>query len=117
MNLTGGSVGGISTSDSSIVDISGGSVNSLNAGNDSIVTIHARDFQLTGGLSLYGDRLEGTGVLSGEWFNGSNWTMEISANNPTATILAVPEPGTAVLLALGGLALIRKRRRQITSTV
>jgi len=108
--ISGGLVGALYTRDSSSADISGGWVGELCAFDSSTVTFLARDFQLGDGLSLDGDRLLGTGYLSGEWFDGSLWTTYIGANASGATILALPEPATLSLLALGGLVALRRRR-------
>jgi len=35
--------------------------------------------------------------------------VNISTNDPTATILAIPEPGTLLLLVLGAV-MVRKKR-------
>ena len=43
--------------------------------------------------------------------NGTPWTVTISQNDTSATILAIPEPTTLTLLALGELAVIRRRRK------
>ena len=67
-------------------------------------------FRPGGGLALDGTRVLGTGILSGEWFDGTRWTVNIAENAPGASIIAVPEPTTLVLLVIGGLALIRRRR-------
>jgi len=74
------------------------------------VTFHAQDFVLGTGLSLDGDRVLGTGILSGKWFDGTPWTVTIGQNDPGATILAIPEPATLSLLALCGLEVFRRRR-------
>jgi len=50
----------------------------------------------------------GTGTLSGEWLDGTPWTVNILSNYPTARILAIPEPATFLLLGLGAVMLRRK---------
>ena len=109
-DITGGSVCILTADYSSSVDISGGSVDWLNALFTSTVTFHGQDFVLGTGLSLDGDRVLGTGILSGEWMDGTPWTVEIYTNNSKATILVTPEPATLTLLAVGGLALLRRRK-------
>jgi hypothetical protein len=71
---------------------------------------NARDFHLGSGLFLDGDQVVGRGWLSGEWFNGTNWSVEIYQIEPSARVRVVPEPATLALLALGGLALISRRK-------
>ena len=119
VNITGGVVvvglfggGGLCTHDGSTTNISGGAVELLSVYDESTVTIRGRDFVLGDELSLDGDRVFGTGDLSGEWFDGTPWTVTITANDPGATILAIPEPATLGLLALGSLAVLRRRRRE-----
>jgi len=57
----------------------------------------------------YSNQLFGTGILSGQWLDGTSWATQISGNSETATILLIPEPATLALLGLGGL-LLQKRR-------
>ena len=89
VRVDGGSVGGLYAHNSSTVDISGGTVTDrLRAYDDSAVTFHALDFRLGGGLSLDGDRVVGTGILSGEWYDSTRWTIDIDTNASGATIRA-----------------------------
>jgi len=81
----------------------------LYAAGFSTVTLYGYGFQLGAGLSLDGNRILGTGLLSGEWWNGTPCSVNIYENDPTATIL-IPEPATITLLGLGGLAMLRRRR-------
>ena len=111
VTISGGTVAGLVVHDSSTVTISGGQVGLLYIYETSTVAFDGQDFILGTGLSLDGDRVLGTGVLSGKWFGGTAWTVNISANDPGATILAIPEPATMSLLGLGGLAMLRRRRR------
>jgi len=108
--ISGGYVALLHTWHASTVDISGGSVSELGAYDTSTITVHGYDFGASGGLSLVGDEVIGTGVLTGKWFDGTAWTMEIPTHSLGATIVAIPEPATLALLALGGLAAVRRRK-------
>lgn len=113
VDITGGNVDWLQATDSVTVDISGGSFNSLRAYKSSTVNFYGQNFSVSNGLILDGERVLGTGTLSGEWMDGTPWAINIYRNDPTATILATPVPGAVVLgmlgLSVAGLKL-RKRR-------
>lgn len=108
-NMSGGSVGRISFFDYSIANITGGQIDYLHTSDFSTVTFYGRNFFCGSGLTLDGNRVLGTGILSGEWLDGTLWTMDINENYSTATILAIPEPATLLLLGLGVVILRSKR--------
>jgi hypothetical protein len=54
------------------------------------------------------NQIFGTGLLSGEWMNGTSWSTNIYENDSTATII-IPEPATLFLLGLGAV-ILRKRK-------
>ncbi len=117
VDIRGGSIASLENQATTTADISGGSVGTLAARGFAVVTIHGMDFQPMGALSIVGDEVNGTGVLKGKWANGTPWSINITANDATATIQldVVPEPITASLLGVGGLALLAgaiRRRRQ-----
>ena len=93
VNFSGGSVSNLEAYDTSTVNISGGNINaSLSAYDSSTVIFYGRGFRASGSLVLDGERVLGTGILSGEWMDGTRWAMNITQNPSTATILAISEP-------------------------
>ncbi|MDP6044813.1 MAG: PEP-CTERM sorting domain-containing protein [Phycisphaerae bacterium] len=108
--MSGGQANNIYAHESGTMYVSGGQANSLYAYNLSKTTFIAQEFSLGTGLSVDGNRLRGTGSLSGRWLDGEPWTIYIRNNNADATVLLTPEPATLSLLALGGLMILRRRR-------
>ena len=76
---------------------------------DYFVILSSRDgVTLTGGATL-NDVLDFTWAdLGGEL----SWGYGLTGDNTGVWVEVVPEPGTLSLLALGGLAVLRKRRRR-----
>jgi len=97
VDISGGFVRYLYACDSSIVNISGGSITNLNAydsfytpGSPTVI-FYGQNFRVGSGLTFDGERVLGTGMLSGEWMDGTRWAVNITINYPTATILAIPE--------------------------
>jgi hypothetical protein len=78
--------------DTSTVHISGGSVAELLAMDSSNITFHGNGFAVTGGLSLEGDLVMGTGVLTGKWVDETAWAITIGDHDAGATIRAISVP-------------------------
>lgn len=115
VTVIGGETGDILALGNSHIELSGGVIPNLNIGGNSALNIFAQNFILGSGLWLDGNRLLGTGTLSGQWLDSTHWTTQISGNSQTATIMLIPEPATMLLLAAGCLLMRRtlsKRREQ-----
>ena len=86
----------------------------LSVYDDSSVTLRGYDFRGgAGDLILDGDRILGTGVLIGKWFDDTSWALTIDNNDPGAMVTTIPEPSTLAMLLCGLLTLTCywKRRR------
>jgi len=94
VDVSGGSVSGLYTYGASIAVVSGGAVTDLRVYDTSIVALYGKEFVLGGGLSLDGNDVLGTGVLSGKWLDGTSWATTISMHDLTAAIWLVSEPNT-----------------------
>ncbi len=90
ISVSDGNVNSLRAADASTMNISGGNLNRMDAYHNSTVAFVAQDFRLGGGLSLDGNRVLGSGTLSGEWYDGTRWTVDIYRNDPGATILILP---------------------------
>ncbi len=118
LEMTGGTLLGLETFDQAQVTISGGTAMGLEAAGGT-VKLDGRDFVGLDGVSLVEHdvvdgvahyEVLGTGFLMGNWRDGTEWAIPIDVNSPTSTILAIPEPASIAVLAVGGLALVRRRR-------
>ena len=114
VDITGGKIQGfLHAYPDSSVDITGGELQGpLRAHENSSVTFHGYNFRVTGGLRLEGERVLGTGILIGEWFDDTPWDVHIGYNSSTATVMAIPEPSTLTLAAFGLLGLVAYGRRK-----
>jgi hypothetical protein len=82
------------------------------ANPDLSTTIFGSDFLLDGAAIPFGPVTATTGTLAGLLANGSpfEWTFERPNDAPLTVAAAVPEPAALSLLALGGVALLARRR-------
>jgi hypothetical protein len=99
--------------DYSRVTISGGTIGGrIAAIRDGLITLVGRDFAVNGTPVAYGDFASAygtTGVITGTLANGDVLNNSFAIVHPGADITFIPEPGTVLLVGLGGL-LLRKRR-------
>ncbi len=110
INIFGGSVSeSFSACAYSTVNISGGALNDLYVQDTSTVIFYGQNFNLSPGLDLVGERVTGIGIMSGQWIDGTPWSVDIKLNGSSATILVTPEPATLLLLGLGAAMLARKK--------
>ena len=76
--------------------MSGGTVGgNLSASASSIVTFYVRDFRLGAGLAFDGERLLGTGILSGEWVDATRWEINVAYNSGAGIFISLVGPGDA----------------------
>lgn len=132
--MTGGNVDILAAGGNSIVTVSGGSVNDfIVVGQNGMMFLEGNGFTVTdldGNITSlsYGDKLSDFGMfvdhITQDYFSGTvTGTLKDSSvldvdffvyntgiNSGIADIIIIPEPGSLVLLGLGGL-LLRKRKR------
>ncbi len=116
VNITGGHINSLGVAENSLVNIYGGAIGSsldpfasIFAQHNATVVFHAKNIMVGNGISIIDDKIVGTGTVSGQWLDGSNWTTRIFHNATTANIIVVPEPGTVLLLIFSGPIVIFRR--------
>lgn len=123
MNISGGTMSDVSSNDSSTVNITGGDINWLFAGEKvniysgnigELYAGHGGEANIYG-LNLFATDVGGSygyGYITGNWVGGAAFNIDLSNELAYSrlNLYEIPEPTTAVLLGLGGLALLRKRR-------
>jgi hypothetical protein len=99
--------------DNSRVTISGGTIGGrIAAIRDGLITLVGSNFAVNGTPVGYGDFASDyaiNGTLTGILANGDILNNTFSLIHPGADITFIPEPGTILLLGLGGLGVLRKR--------
>ena len=103
VDISGGSVPHVQVTGNTTLNISGGTIDGFLGIWDpnSIVTLNVKDYRLGGGLTLEGERLLGTGILSGEWMDDTpRWFIDIATNSGAGIFISQvsePYPGDANL--------------------
>jgi len=120
VTVSGGSIySNLAASGSSSVAVSGGSIGgNLHVPDNSLLTIHGSDFAVDGVPFGYGELTSLLGGSSGDE-PARRLTGILADGSPIDSdfyigyhgrITLVPEPATVLLLGLGGLAVIRRKR-------
>ena len=118
VDMGGGSVSILGLNDWSIVNIHDGWIDALFAGDSSTVNlfggvidlyVQATEFST---VNIYGYGFEVTpSGLTGYWLDGTEFDMRIRrAHLPDPHYVLIPEPGTLLLLSLGSLLFVRRKR-------
>jgi len=89
-------LGELIVADTSTLSISGGDFPVLIVGGSSDVFFQGYDFGATDGLYLDGDKVLGSGTLTGKWEDGTSWAASIPYIGSSATIRIISEPLTAL---------------------
>lgn len=118
VDISGGSIGqALTARGGSNVEVSGGSIGgAIQAGpGSSLMTLVGTDFAINGTPVGYGEYGTGGqdwvhGALTGTLADGGSLSNEFFIYDG-CRIALIPEPAALSLLALGGLAVVRRRRR------
>jgi len=96
VNVSGGTVtnslGGYGDSE---IELTGGQITALDAGGESLITFYGSDWSVTGPLSFVGGEVfgTGTGILSGRWPDGTDWSTKIwKGDTATIRLASTPNP-------------------------
>jgi len=93
VTVTGGNISHVALlDDDSAITISGGDIHSIFARGTSSLTLVGTGFRATGGLTLDGETVLGTGLLVGKWYDDTSWIIPIGEHDTTATIRVISEP-------------------------
>lgn len=99
--------------ENSHITISGGILGDrLSAGMDGLITLVGSDFAIDGTPVGYGDSARDYGqfgTITGSLANGDAIDIPYSALD-SSDIVFIPEPASILMLGLGGLSLLRRRR-------
>ncbi|HIJ52125.1 MAG TPA: PEP-CTERM sorting domain-containing protein [Planctomycetes bacterium] len=109
LNIFGGDINLITVTDSSSLNLYAGQISCIRAGGDSVVNVFGYDLDYANVGGSHGD-----GWISGFWADETALSIDIGESYTYSHIalhdIAIPEPATLLLLGLGGLAFLRKRR-------
>ena len=123
-NLKDGAIGGLYAHDSSTVNLFGGAVSSLFIEHNSIVNIYGGDISELASIGnslvyLYGYNVVHNptggyweeGQVEGNYYSDNSFFIfDLAGQETFSHIEIVPEPATVLLLGLGGVILLRRRK-------
>jgi len=105
VNMAGGTTTYLLAGESGIINLFGGSITTfLSAGVFATVNIYGYGFD----YDPFAGKRNG-GQLTGFWFNGAAFSIDLYNLDTYKHINLIPEPGSLIILMLGGLFIRRKR--------
>jgi hypothetical protein len=108
VNVGGGILGLISASNFGTVNLLGGVVDDYLAASDSgIINVYGHNLAKVPSGGHYG-----FGFVSGEWTDGTGFNIDLSGPDTYSRVVLyeIPEPATVLLIAMGSIICLRKRR-------